>query len=668
MPSVNGFAKISNHKKTYSGTESCSNQRIRARGGLSDFARRAEQRSASYQRTTANIAREDHLADRRAIGEVLAKAKKEKMMEDNARAFAAAAQAASLTKKMTTGVLTALLAAVTWLAVACSPGSGGGGAVPIPTRPPVTTTSLPAQGSTTNARYISATLTTKPYATATVYIDSWSDQTNSYAISTTPVAQQKAGADGVIYFTETRGAEKKTGADLGSETGKGARVSFATSTSCTSSGGCIDLGAVDGKKRVRIEVVDEAGNTNSLVQEFTVNTQPPQVEVVSVNPKLAKAGTVTVQLRCNQPLRNVLSDPNNPTSPLVPDISLTANGVKASLISGPEADANGKYLYTLQAQVAADSVQGAATLVITAVNAFGSGTLNQITVNNGNVLSIDTVAPHVSNLAVTPSIVGANRTVSIAFDASEALLSDPIVKVNGSAAQLGTKNGNSYVFTYTVAAASNNGPAMISITTNDLASNQKLELMSDKLTIDTSLPPIIIDGANATTTQPIPNQPPNNGGTQQPNQISYTNQATLGAEAPLSQTNTAPLPAPFDQFTPRSGANPTTGEVEIILGLPVMSNGPSYKGPVDPDNAHAIYIDNDAGKVLAVVIKGIDPASGQPIVHWYVADLVKQSSRLIEFQAERVSLGINQAGDEIFALVPRGKITVRKPKSETIAA
>ncbi len=110
----------------------------------------------------------------------------------------------------------------------------------------------------------------------------------------------------------------------------------------------------------------------------------------------------------------------------------------------------------------------------------------QITV--GSVFVIDRTAPTFRNFNAIPGTAGGGTSVTITFDAGEALSSDPIVSVNGHGATFLDKTGLSYSYLYTVQPDDPDGPAAISVNGFDLAKNTGSSLSNGSLKIDQTAP------------------------------------------------------------------------------------------------------------------------------------------------------------------------------------
>lgn len=107
-------------------------------------------------------------------------------------------------------------------------------------------------------------------------------------------------------------------------------------------------------------------------------------------------------------------------------------------------------------------------------------------------VSVDNTGPVFSGLAVSPSAAHAGETVGITFDASEALLNDPEVKVNGGTAQLDAKAA--YAYTYTVPQGAPVGSALIEITGFDALGNDSYFNSSAAFSILDDAPTVPLGG------------------------------------------------------------------------------------------------------------------------------------------------------------------------------
>lgn len=113
-------------------------------------------------------------------------------------------------------------------------------------------------------------------------------------------------------------------------------------------------------------------------------------------------------------------------------------------------------------------------------------------------IATDLTAPTLNHFTVDHAIATTGLT-SIRFDASEALLHDPTVTVNGNAATLDRPNstGTHYAYNYSVVANDAQGPATIVVQALDLASNAGTATASGLLTLDTAKPILTLTHACA---------------------------------------------------------------------------------------------------------------------------------------------------------------------------
>ena len=162
---------------------------------------------------------------------------------------------------------------------------------------------------------------------------------------------------------------------------------------------------------------------------------------------------------------------------------VNVNGDPAILRSGSLEALSGRYLYEYTYNITSADKQGIATISIEAVDLAG----NKTRLTNNVLLNIDTIYPVVSRVEVLPALAKAG-TITISFALSETPLIDPLVRVNGSQAVKKFKNNRSYIYTYQVTDADEQGAAELYIEVKDAALNVTPNTLNNLLAVDTIAP------------------------------------------------------------------------------------------------------------------------------------------------------------------------------------
>ncbi|MBI1317327.1 MAG: hypothetical protein GC168_00070 [Candidatus Hydrogenedens sp.] len=129
---------------------------------------------------------------------------------------------------------------------------------------------------------------------------------------------------------------------------------------------------------------------------------------------------------------------------------------------------------------------GSYTIGIAAGIAADAATNTSLAAGPSSAVTVDNTAPVFSNVVSTPAEAGANDTVTITFDSTEAIPGDPEVTVNGNPATIGAKAA--FTYSYTVPPTDPIGPATIAISGMDSAGNANMLSNSTALTIVPAAP------------------------------------------------------------------------------------------------------------------------------------------------------------------------------------
>lgn len=177
-------------------------------------------------------------------------------------------------------------------------------------------------------------------------------------------------------------------------------------------------GYTSGTYTIQSRATDSAGNveTSPLTTSVTVNLNPPTVQSIAVTPNPAKVGTVT----CNALFTVNSGGLNNSIHPTV--WFTTQNG---SVVNFTESSFSGN-LWVGTAAITSTTQNGTATVHVTGITDNFNNTMapNQ----NAGTFVIDTVAPSVSTVSVTPQITNVRNdlVVQVNFAATTAGLNSTI--------------------------------------------------------------------------------------------------------------------------------------------------------------------------------------------------------------------------------------------------
>ncbi|MCX7049111.1 MAG: hypothetical protein NTX50_26950 [Candidatus Sumerlaeota bacterium] len=119
-------------------------------------------------------------------------------------------------------------------------------------------------------------------------------------------------------------------------------------------------------------------------------------------------------------------------------------------------------------------------------------------------LIFDRTPPAFTLLSALPARVQVGTTVTLSLTASEVLMADPLVTVNGHAATSTSKAGNNYTYTYIVVSGDPETTATIAMTGTDLTGNTSTTVNNTALYVDKTAPvatiePVSIDGGALVT-------------------------------------------------------------------------------------------------------------------------------------------------------------------------
>jgi hypothetical protein len=304
-----------------------------------------------------------------------------------------------------------------------------------------------------------------------------------------------------------------------------------------------------------VQLTDLYGNTAGpfTVGQFNIDTTPPKVLSTELTPTTGNAGLGTllvVTLNTSEILSaaTVASTPSLSFTP-VPLSPTSTSAVFSHLVSA--ADTNGSYTVT-------------ATLTDRAGN---------VTTASSITVVLDTVLPTASNTSVTPPFATVGSTITATFDASVALMGNPVVLLGTVPMTQVSATRQSYVYSYAVTEA--DLPAVLPDT---VAINAQLTdangnngtVFVGQVTIDTSLitpedftstpnPAILASGGTLTITA----QGRKGVGSAQPLTVLAPAGLTFGLPTVTGNTVT---------WTHTLAANDPTGPINILATLTDLAN------------------------------------------------------------------------------------------------
>lgn len=172
--------------------------------------------------------------------------------------------------------------------------------------------------------------------------------------------------------------------------------------------------------------------------------------------------------------------------------SLTVTAFDATSVQGASVIVNpdGTFLYdptaapALQALNDGDSVVDTFTYTVSDGDAADTATVS-VSVSGS---TDDLTGPEFTGVIASPSTAAEGDSITITFVASEPLLGDPTVTVNGNPASLLGGKGSGLIFEYSILETDPVGPATIIISGIDLAGNSGSTSNTEALTIITPVP------------------------------------------------------------------------------------------------------------------------------------------------------------------------------------
>lgn len=216
----------------------------------------------------------------------------------------------------------------------------------------------------------------------------------------------------------------------------------------------------EGSNALLVEARDPAGNKGSATAAVILDTVPPAISVA----------TPVDGLYTNIPLVTVTGTVNEDVA------SVTINGVTASVSTTSSASTTFTATLTL--------IEGANTLVVTAVDRAGNSTSSTVTA------TLDTVAPQLTVIGPADGALLNNGQITFGGAATEPVVS---VLVNGIAAQVGTSGG--YTLPITLAEGSNT----LTVTAIDRAGNSSTNTIT--VNLDSIAPAAPLLNAQVTPTR-----------------------------------------------------------------------------------------------------------------------------------------------------------------------
>jgi len=168
-------------------------------------------------------------------------------------------------------------------------------------------------------------------------------------------------------------------------------------------------GYTSGTYTIQSRATDSAGNieTSPITTSVTVNLNPPTVQSITVTPNPAKVGTVT----CNALFTVNSSGINNSVHPNI--WFTTPNG---TIVNFTETSFSGN-LWVGTAAITGTTQNGTATVRVTGITDNYNNTMAPN--NNAGTFVIDTVAPVVSSITVTPQITNVRTDLGVQVNFTE---------------------------------------------------------------------------------------------------------------------------------------------------------------------------------------------------------------------------------------------------------
>ena len=205
-------------------------------------------------------------------------------------------------------------------------------------------------------------------------------------------------------------------------------------------------GKAPGTYNGTISFTSSYGSQDVSVSMTVLDTIPPEISNLTVNPAIAKAGTnLTITFTVSEALQGN------------PSVTVAGNAATFNSKSGN----NYTYTYTVQGIEG----EGNKTVNVLATDLAGNPGSAFTTV------TFDFTAPTISNLTVNPAIAKAGTNLTITFTVNEALQGNPAVTVGGNAATFYGKSGNSYTYTYTAQGTEGEGNKTVNVSATDSAGN-----------------------------------------------------------------------------------------------------------------------------------------------------------------------------------------------------
>lgn len=203
---------------------------------------------------------------------------------------------------------------------------------------------------------------------------------------------------------------------------------------------------------------------------FTPNDMtPPTVSISAPSIPATKSGPVSYTLNFSEPVAGFRAS----------GIGMNKTGSVDAIIEEPTGSGSGPYTVTLS------NMSGSGTLGITvlpgAVTDMGCNTNDES--SPSAAVTVDSTAPTFTNISANPNHGRAGIPVTITFTASETLVSEPTVAVNGHMASRLMQSGLDYTYNYTILPSDILGAATITISGTDPDGNQGIVQNTTALTI-----------------------------------------------------------------------------------------------------------------------------------------------------------------------------------------